>query len=717
MSNRADTYNRADNAATVGTPSDAGSNPTIQNGGTFGIRNNRVYLVSGSDTALLYESGSTNVQVSAKVYNTLCGVCFRGRYVAYYNSDTAVKISEGAGAVSFADIVTLTSQPSISGPGSRILALRQKPSDATKLELLVDGSVVHERAMPAGDSGVTKHGYWQYGGGVGYEGDDLAISDQNAFTGGTLSESLIRTTSARVAWTSSTNGTGGVTEQLQKSAVGANVWSNVSAQTASPGNVSGLSANTQYDLRVAYTDTTPSTVYSNTLTITTLVDKFVYFEGDSNTYGQLASLNQGTVLSPTYPGVALAALGASWTGINGGHSGDQIADLTSDAADVDDHYDAGRSQNILAVMIGTNDLGTGSKNATTLTAAVKTYCLARQGAGWGVVLVRPPSCNYSGNDIDAALASYATLCLADPTFYDSFVDLGNNHHIGDAGDYNDTTYFHTDKIHLVDAGLAEIGADVAAAITTLTTASLTASGTIEVGAASQTVHIVASNLDITSLTAGAVTPSAGTVTNVINITGDASSGEADLIVTGPDSTSPVTYAIAGVTSTAITPLDTTPPVADAGNVPAAGTTIVMNFDEANSAAMLPTVGIVPPTFTVNGAPLSIASSARTGSHQYTFTVDGTIYAGEGVSAVLGSCNITDGSGNGLIFPISPLTLSNDSTQTLLTATKVGGGNLEAGPGGQGDQTQTVELTSRGINMSAYTLVDVEQDNGFVDSLA
>lgn len=88
-------------------------------------------------------------------------------------------------------------------------------------------------------------------------------------TAGVLSAISHDSTTATLSWTAASGGVGSISAQLQISAHSAGIWSDVSGQTASPGTAAGLTASTAYDFRVAFTDTTPTTVYSNSVTITT----------------------------------------------------------------------------------------------------------------------------------------------------------------------------------------------------------------------------------------------------------------------------------------------------------------------------------------------------------------------------------------------------------------------------------------------------------------
>lgn len=98
------------------------------------------------------------------------------------------------------------------------------------------------------------------------DGDESPLAP---LTAGVLSESSHTANSATLAWTASAGGTAPVTSQLQRSVHDAGSWSDVGGATSSPATNTGLSLATSYDYRVAYSDATPSTVYSNVVTVTT----------------------------------------------------------------------------------------------------------------------------------------------------------------------------------------------------------------------------------------------------------------------------------------------------------------------------------------------------------------------------------------------------------------------------------------------------------------
>jgi hypothetical protein len=81
----------------------------------------------------------------------------------------------------------------------------------------------------------------------------IGTTGSAGFTAGVLSEVSHTAKKAVVSWTSSTGGTGSITEQLQRSPAGAGTWTNVSG--SSPVTNTGLTPATTYDYRVVFTDT------------------------------------------------------------------------------------------------------------------------------------------------------------------------------------------------------------------------------------------------------------------------------------------------------------------------------------------------------------------------------------------------------------------------------------------------------------------------------
>lgn len=88
----------------------------------------------------------------------------------------------------------------------------------------------------------------------------------SGYIAGALSEDAHNSTSVTLSWTASSGGTAPVVEQLQ---INDGSWSDVSGETSSPGNATGLSPSTTYQFRVRYTDNASSVIYSNVVSVTT----------------------------------------------------------------------------------------------------------------------------------------------------------------------------------------------------------------------------------------------------------------------------------------------------------------------------------------------------------------------------------------------------------------------------------------------------------------
>lgn len=167
--------------------------------------------------------------------------------------------------------------------------------------------------------------------------------------------------------------------------------------------------------------------------------------------------------------------GGVWA--NWAMSGWRIGDLETQAPSLDalinnDYSPVGGRPGrryILVVRIGTN---TTSNDPAVAAARVRTYCLARQAAGWSVVLCPIPSAfsptlpNYDtvyAQPYNAIISGWGTsdgvagvVSSADALMYGT-------------GAHNDTTYFDVDKVHPNTAGHARLATDLNAVLAPLIT--------------------------------------------------------------------------------------------------------------------------------------------------------------------------------------------------------------------------------------------------------
>lgn len=125
--------------------------------------------------------------------------------------------------------------------------------------------------------------------------------------------------------------------------------------------------------------------------------------------------------------------------------------ILQDVTLIDSWYDASRTNNILSLFIGANDVATpGPFVAADFVADLKAFCLARRAVGWVIVLgtLLPNSTNNSITNRNAV----NPLIVADTSFYDERVDLHLVTNLGADADCTNTTYYESDGVHLKDAG-------------------------------------------------------------------------------------------------------------------------------------------------------------------------------------------------------------------------------------------------------------------------
>lgn len=179
-------------------------------------------------------------------------------------------------------------------------------------------------------------------------------------------------------------------------------------------------------------------------------DRFLFFEGDSNTDGSAGSAPGGE----SYPFLFVPNAADPFMGSTFAQNGGKLADMVARAPLLDAVIPTtpGSRKFILSAMIGTND---GSlvftSPAATYAADLLAYWADRKAAGFLTVGIGI----LNRKDANAAVGFNAwrttindALRDAVGTELDAFVDLDDDPNIGDVDAPDNTTYFQTDKVHL-----------------------------------------------------------------------------------------------------------------------------------------------------------------------------------------------------------------------------------------------------------------------------
>ena len=166
--------------------------------------------------------------------------------------------------------------------------------------------------------------------------------------------------------------------------------------------------------------------------------KTMICDGDSLTEGALSTQNQNYPFYLKLPQYKM---------INDGTGSDRWTALNADFAAMSAiYYDASKQKNIIVVMAGINDLIAGFTPSVVASSA-ETYSLAAKAAGWTVVQVTILPTNAVS---EARRNEYTDLVLAGSA--DLVIDTRLIPFIGAEGDNNDTTYYHSDGTHMINAG-------------------------------------------------------------------------------------------------------------------------------------------------------------------------------------------------------------------------------------------------------------------------
>lgn len=171
------------------------------------------------------------------------------------------------------------------------------------------------------------------------------------------------------------------------------------------------------------------------------------------------SITQGTGNNP-YPRIAAMSYATSQTNISA-VPGSTIADVSARAAAVDALRPTD-TKAILSLLIGRNDAG--GTTAAQLVADIKAYCLARQSAGWTVVV-----CTLLpgiGGGYNAFRNAVNALLVADSSFYSVICRFDLDPIMGPDGAENDAALY-SDGVHPTQLGQNYLGADFVSAVAPL----------------------------------------------------------------------------------------------------------------------------------------------------------------------------------------------------------------------------------------------------------
>lgn len=176
----------------------------------------------------------------------------------------------------------------------------------------------------------------------------------------------------------------------------------------------------------------------------------------------LDSVTFGYMVTTPWPSRLATLLGGGYTVTNAGVNGRTILAANSNAAaEVQPHFDAGASLNLVVVIGGTNDV-LASDSSATIMGHMATYDTTLQGFGFTVIHCTIPNLT-PGGGFDAVQVAYASAIRSTyPSAY--VVDLLADSRLANGAD---TAYFQGDQIHPLDAGDAAIASDVQSCILAL----------------------------------------------------------------------------------------------------------------------------------------------------------------------------------------------------------------------------------------------------------
>jgi len=187
----------------------------------------------------------------------------------------------------------------------------------------------------------------------------------------------------------------------------------------------------------------------------------VICDGDSITYGSYAS-----DWYHSYP-EQLRALNPKITTHQFGAGGQKIETMLANAATVVDplYMATGVEKSVVVCWGGSNDIAVFSRTDTQTYNDIVSYCSGRQAAGFKVIILTiMPRTDCTGGEETYRQSVNTSIRANWAIFADALADVAADTRLDD---FNDTTYYYSDKIHLIDAGYAAVAELINNAISSL----------------------------------------------------------------------------------------------------------------------------------------------------------------------------------------------------------------------------------------------------------
>lgn len=377
MPSRSDTFDRSNNASSLGTPSDGGSAWVTSD--TWGIVGNAAYNAgANSQSTAVLESSLSDVTIQVTMA-TVSGVGAGAISARWTDASNYLLVHIAPSS----NVVALFKN--VAGSFTLLGSISVVVSDGDVFSLICNGSTLTVKQngitrITATDSfnlTATKHGLRSDSNSAGRFNDFSIVSLVVGFTAGTASVSSRGFTTAAVTATAPTSGTTPYTYQWQRKTGSGGTYANVSGATSLTLNDTGLTRGTVYYYRCVQTDSLSAVVTSNEVSLTTCTS-------------QIVVLGNSQSLSGSWPDTFKPYIQSFWSVLNQSVGGKTTTAMITDApTNTVPYLVSGNTNNLVIVQEIMNDIYYGATGASAYANLVTLSNLVRNVNGSKLVVLLP----------------------------------------------------------------------------------------------------------------------------------------------------------------------------------------------------------------------------------------------------------------------------------------------------------------------------------------